>query len=348
MVENVDVVIDLQSGDTGKGKIAHALTSFPTHDKDYDYALRFNGGGNAGHTIYHNGQKVVTHQIPVGIMNGVPSIIGPGCVVNLFKLEQEINELKKIGVPVDKLLMIDKRAHVVTGEHMSEDFKDTMIGTTKQGIGPAYRDKYSRSGIRFGDMAELTDMRKYIVDVYDIFYSKKGINVLAEGAQGFNLDIDWGDYPFVTTSHCTVGSVFLNGIAPQALGTVYGVMKAYETYVGSKEFEPTNEPNLKKLRDFGSEFGSTTGRPRQCNWLDLKNIKMASHINGATHIIINKLDILEEVGIFSLYDENGKLKTFPNSERFTQYVEQFLYEDVNLTSISLIEQVIWSRSPTTI
>lgn len=342
MVENVDVVIDLQSGDTGKGKVAHALTR---DSSVYDYALRFNGGGNAGHTIYHNGQKIVTHQIPVGIVNGVPSIIGPGCVVNLFKLQKEINELKSVGIPVDKLLMIDKRAHVVTGDHLMEDGKDTLIGTTKQGIGPAYRDKYSRAGIRVGVVAELTDFKKYIVDVYDIFYSKKGINVLAEGAQGFNLDIDWGDYPFVTTSHCTIGSVFLNGIAPQALGNVYGIIKAYETYVGGKEFEPSTDMDLKNLRDFGQEFGATTGRARQCNWLDLNNLKMAAQINGATHIIVNKMDILEQGGVFKLYDEDGVLRQFPNSEQFISYVENFLYDDVNNTSTSLIEQVVWSRSP---
>jgi adenylosuccinate synthase len=344
MVENVDVVIDLQSGDTGKGKVAHTLTE---QKGLYDYTLRFNGGGNAGHTIYRDGRKIVTHQIPVGILNGVPSIIGPGCVVNLYKLEQEINELKEVGVPVEKLLMIDKRAHVVTGDHLLEDGKDTLIGTTKQGIGPAYRDKYSRAGIRFGVVAELTDFRKYIVDVYDIFYSKKGINILAEGAQGFNLDIDWGDYPFVTTSHCTVGSVMLNGIAPQAIGNVYGVMKAYETYVGSKDFEP-DDPDLKKLRDFGQEFGATTGRPRQCNWLDLNNIKMASQINGATHIIINKMDILEQNGVYKLYAPNGTLLEFPSSAQFVSYVESFLYDDVNHTSTQLIEEVIWSRSPNTI
>jgi len=342
MVENVDVVIDLQSGDTGKGKVAHHLTK---KKGEYDYCLRFNGGGNAGHTIYRAQQKIVTHQIPVGILNGVPSIIGPGCVVNLFSLQKEIEELKEFGVPVDKLLKIDKRAHVVTGQHMDEDKKDTLIGTTKQGIGPAYRDKYSRSGIRFGTVGELTDMKKYIVDVYDIFYSKKGLNILAEGAQGFNLDVDWGDYPFVTTSHCTVGSVFLNGIAPQALGRVYGVMKAYETYVGAKMFEPEHDTDLQYLRAAGQEFGATTGRPRQCNWVNLKQIQTAAHINGVTHIIINKMDILENGGVYKLYDQYENLLEFSSISEFTYYVEKFLYDDVNITGISLIENVTWSRSP---
>ena len=343
MIENVDVVIDLQSGDTGKGKVAYSITK-NTPRGEYDYCLRFNGGGNAGHTIYHKGEKIVTHQIPVGIINGIPSIIGPGCVVNLFKLEKEINELKSFGIPVDDLLLIDKRAHVVTGDHLSEDSKDTLIGTTKQGIGPAYRDKYSRNGIRVGVVAELTEFSKYITDVYELWYGKKGIGILAEGAQGFNLDVDWGDYPFVTASHCTVGSVLLNGIPPQALNNIFGVIKAYETYVGAKEFEP-DDSDLKKLRELGQEFGATTGRPRQCNWLNLRNVKEAAHINGATHIIINKMDILEEVGVYKLYDVNGKLRTFNSSISFIQYVENFLYEEVNQTGTSLIQDVIWSRSP---
>lgn len=344
MIENTDVVIDLQSGDTGKGKVAYSLTA---REHDFDYALRFNGGGNAGHTIYHNGKKIVTHQIPVGIINGVPSIIGPGCVVNLFKLQKEIEELKSFGIPVEKLLLIDKRAHVVTGDHIAEDSKDTLIGTTRQGIGPAYRDKYSRSGIRVGVVAEVTDLANYITDVYELWYGNKGINILAEGAQGFNLDVDWGDYPYVTASHCTIGSVCLNGIPPQALGNVYGVIKAYETYVGSKEFEPDDE-DIRKLREYGQEFGATTGRARQCNWLDLRNVKQAAQINGTTHIIINKMDILEKVGVFKLYDVNGKLREFPSSERFVEYVENFLYSEVNHTSTSLITDIVWSRSPNTI
>lgn len=327
-----DVVIDLQSGDTGKGKVAQWLAA----SGNYHYSLRFNGGSNAGHTIYRNGKKVVTHQIPVAITEGVPSIIGPGCVVNLSKLEQEIEDLRTVGVPVGQLLFIDKRAHIVLDEHIAEDESDTVIGTTKQGIGPAYRAKYSRVGKR----AEFAAPGEYLIDVYDLFFTsmRDDVRILCEGAQGFTLDIDWGDYPYVTTSHCVTGSVCLNGIPPQSIDRVYGILKAYETYVGNKEFEP-DDPDLRSLRSVGAEFGATTGRPRQCNWLDLRTVEKAIRVNGVNHLIINKFDVLEQVGRFKLYDAQGNLREFKNMSQMQDFVNHFFYDNFS------VKDIIWSGSP---
>lgn len=326
-----DVVIDLQSGDTGKGKVAQWLA----RSGDYHYALRFNGGSNAGHTIYKDDKKLVTHQIPVGITEGIPSIIGPGCVVNLPKLKSEIEDLSSAGVPVDQLLFIDRRAHIVTGEHVLEDSKDEIIGTTKQGIGPAYRAKYSRNGQR----AETLNS-PFVADIYDLLFDslRYEVRVLCEGAQGFTLDIDWGDYPFVTTSHCVTGSVCLNGIPPQSIENVYGVLKAYETYVGNKDFEPDDE-DLRRLREVGNEFGATTGRPRKCNWLDLRIVERALRVNGVTHPVVNKFDVLEQVGRFKLYDAQGDLREFETMDNMKRFVNDFFEQNFG------IRTTVWSGSP---
>ena len=146
MIKYADVIVDLQAGDTGKGKVAHALA------KEYDLVVRYNGGANAGHTVYHNGQKVVTHQVPIGVLFGIPSIIGLGCVVNIPKLVEEIRDLQAQGIYTEGLIMVDKRAHVVFGYHIDEDTRDSKIGTTRHGIGPAYRYKYARQGTRIGDL----------------------------------------------------------------------------------------------------------------------------------------------------------------------------------------------------
>lgn len=326
-----DVVIDLQSGDTGKGKVAQWLA----RSGNYHYSLRFNGGSNAGHTIYRDDIKLVTHQIPVAITEGIPSIIGPGCVVNLDKLNEEIKDLTSVGIPVDQLLFIDKRAHLVLDEHIEEDSKDETIGTTRQGIGPAYRAKYNRKGLRAESIAS-----PYITDIYDLLFNSLHyeVRVLCEGAQGFTLDIDWGDYPFVTTSHCVTGSVCLNGIPPQSIEKVYGVLKAYETYVGNKDFEPDDE-DLRRLREFGNEFGATTGRPRQCNWLDLRIVERALRVNGVTHPVINKFDVLEKVGRFKLYDAQGDLREFETMDKLQRFVNDFFEQHFS------IRTAIWSGSP---
>ena len=298
MVNYCDVVVDLQSGDTGKGKVTHSLLS----GGQYDLVLRYNGGSNAGHTIYHNGEKIVTHQVPAGVLYGIKSLIGIGCVVNTDKLEEEIKMLNSHGINTDGLIFVDKRAHVVLKDYIDEDNKDTTIGTTKQGIGPAYRSKYGRTGVRIGDTSEWCRNSFTIVDSIDLL---DGARVLAEGAQGFDLDIDWGDYPYVTSSHCTVGSVCLNGISPRKIRKVFGVAKAYETYVGTKDFGMDCE-ELLKIQITGQEFGATTGRPRKCNWINLDKLSYAAKVNDITNLIVNKIDVLDQVGAYTYIKDSQK------------------------------------------
>jgi adenylosuccinate synthase len=311
MINYADIIVDLQAGDTGKGKVAHHLIQ---QENEYTHVIRYNGGGNAGHTIYHNGHKVVTHFIPCGVLYGLKSIIGPGCVVNPKKLFEEIEYLESIGVEVKSNLLIDKRVHVITNEHLDEDGKDVRIGTTKQGIGPVYKDKYGRVGLRAEKEPLLSD---YITDIYDLHTD--GFNkILFEGAQGFELDIDWGDYPFVTSSHCTAGSAILNGIPPQKIRDVFGVSKVYRTYVGAKDFEVKSKV-FDKIREIGNEYGATTGRMRQIDWLNLDMLIKAININGVSTLIFNKLDVLENVGSFNMFYED-KLVSYETSEEFTKSI----------------------------
>jgi adenylosuccinate synthase len=156
------------------------------------------------------------------------------------------------------------------------------------------------------ELAMFQNLERYVIDVYDELHNKSTNPViLFEGAQGFGLDIDWGDYPYVTSSHCTVGSAILNGVPPQAIRKVYGVAKGYETYVGTKNFEPQDETEIfSKLREVGKEYGATTGRPRQCNWMDLQLLKKAMRINGVTHLVMNKMDVLRETGTWKMRDKS--------------------------------------------
>lgn len=229
MIRYADVIVDLQAGDTGKGKVAHALAN------NYDLILRYNGGSNAGHTVYHHGKKVVTHLVPIGVLFGIPSVIGFGCVVNLKKLEEEIKDLNKAGFNTDGLIFVDERCHLVLDKHIEEDSSDSKIGTTRQGIGPTYRDKYNRTGMRMKDLGIQPSSLFSVIDTYELFHNKHNDwRILCEGAQGFQIDVDWGDYPYVTSSHCTIGSAVLNGIPPQKIQKVIGTMKAYETYSDRK------------------------------------------------------------------------------------------------------------------
>jgi adenylosuccinate synthase len=334
MISYADVIVDLQAGDTGKGKVAHALA------KEYNLILRYNGGANAGHTVYHNGQKVVTHQVPIGVLFGIPSIIGLGCVVNIPKLIEEIRMLKSQGIYTDGLVIIDKRAHIVTEAHLDEDGLDTKIGTTRQGIGPAYRDKYFRKGTRIGDIDTSMYTDFLVVDTYELFHNRgNDWRILCEGAQGFQIDIDWGDYPYVTSSHCTVGSAVLNGIPPQKLRKVFGIMKAYETYSGFKtHFQDENDPALEKIQEVGGEFGATTGRKRKVRWLDLDGVIKAANINGVTDLIINKSDILEQVGVMKFVHKN-ETQEFTDLREFQRVVTAILRENTE------IKTCIWSMTP---
>lgn len=340
-----DIIVDLQAGDCGKGKIANALVP------EYDGVLRYNGGPNAGHTIYINDQKVVTHQVPCGVFHEKTSIIGPECVVNVEELEAEIQMIEDLGFSkVRKNLYVDYRAHRITNAHLEKDKSDSVIGTTKKGIGPAYADKCNRTGQRIGDVPE-SDRTFQVGDVYDIFHgnsTKKYFqfmrwdrsypHILAEGAQGYQLDINFGRYPYVTSSHCVAGAVCLNGLAPRNIGEVFGVMKAYQTYVGNDTtWGKSRDTALKFVQEIGNEFGATTGRVRKTDWLDLDAIIPACKINGVSRIYINKLDVLEEVGEFAVYAQG--LNRFSTSENFVNFVNLYLHErhaDV---------KIIWSRSP---
>ena len=316
----IDVVVDLAHGDSGKGKVSHALMA----KRDYTHCLRFNGGGNAGHTIYHEGKKFVTHLVPSGVFHGIRSVIGPGCVARTSKLLEEVKYLednlgKKINVG------IANNVHLVTEEHLTEDSSDTRIGTTKTGNGPAYSAKYSRKGVRAS-----TDplLQNYLTDMYEEFYADKPVRILAEGAQSFNLDIDWGDYPYVTSSHCGLGGVLNNGFHHKHIRNVYGVIKAYDTYVGAKSFQPAGDV-FNRIQEAGQEFGATTGRRRQVNWINWDIVKRGIRMNGVDTLIVNKGDVLDQVGSWGIV-ENGKTIEFATKNLFKQWLDNKTYQlDMN-------------------
>jgi len=311
-----DIIVDLQYGDCGKGKVTHYLCKY----KEYTHVLRYNGGCNAGHTIYHEGKKFVTHHIPSGVFHGVKSIIGSGCVVNPIQFFKEIGELEEGGIKTEGLIYIADNAHVITAEHLNEDGKDSKLGTTKQGNGPAYRDKYARVGVRAKDVPEL---EPYLINLYEEFHeSGETVRILCEGAQGFGLDIDHGDYPYVTSSHCTSAGALLNAIPPSWIRDVWGVAKLYETYSGYKDFEP-KEKIFQKIRDVGEEYGATTGRPRQCNWMDFNMLEKAAKINGVNKLVFNKVDILEEVKVWKLIN-NSETVDFSSGSEMEKWLQNKL------------------------
>ena len=314
----VDVIIGMQHGDEGKGKVTHHLL----REGSYTHCVRFNGGCNAGHTIYHNGQKFVTHHIPAGVFFGVKSIIGSGCVVDIHKFFDEIKMLREGGIDIADKIYIAKNAHVILEKHKEADSEETKLGTTRTGNGPCYSDKYARTGRRAENFPIL---EPYLVDMYEEFYIReKDATVLCEGAQGAELDIDWGDYPYVTSSHCTTAGACLNGFPPQSIRSIIGVAKAYETYVGSKEFQPEDQV-FNALQVAGDEFGATTGRKRQCNWISLPNLERVVNVNGVNNLVINKMDVLEEVGNWSVYVDHKRanLFTFQNRHQFCEYIEEY-------------------------
>ena len=353
----VDVLLGLQWGDEGKGKVVDVLTP------RYDVIARFQGGPNAGHTLEFEGIKHVLHTIPSGIFrDGTINIIGNGVVIDPVVFRSEVEKLEAMGVDVKSRLRISRKAHLILPTHRlldaaSEQSKGkNKIGSTLRGIGPAYMDKAGRNGLRVGDI-ELKDFtKKYnqlrkkheqLLGFYKFEYDLgqletewlrgiekvkslplidseefinnclgKGMKILAEGAQGSLLDIDFGSYPFVTSSNTiTAGACTGLGIAPNRIGGVYGIFKAYCTRVGSGPF-PTelNDETGELLRKKGNEFGSTTGRPRRCGWLDLPALKYAAMINGVTELIMMKADVLSdfrEIKVCSAYEVDGRLCKMP-------------------------------------
>ena len=355
----VDVLLGLQWGDEGKGKLVDFITP------NYDIIARFQGGANAGHTLIFDGKKHVLHLIPSGIFrDNCINIIGSGVVIDPIALVEEIKLLESHGIDVIPKLRISKKAHLILPTHrvldkVSElDKGDKKIGSTLKGIGPTYMDKTGRNGIRMGDIfnslkdkyeslkekhlliMERHKMTLEWLDLYtqiekeekdwftaieflksvEIIDSEYFINkslkerktVLAEGAQGSLLDLDYGTYPFVTSSNTTISGVISGlGVAPHSIGSVTGIFKAYTTRVGSGPF-PTELDNEigEKMRQIGSEFGATTGRSRRCGWLDLPALKYSCMINGVTELNIMKLDVLshfETIKVCVGYNYKGEV-----------------------------------------
>ncbi len=352
----VDVILGLQWGDEGKGKIVDYFAN------NYDLIARFQGGPNAGHTLYVDGKKIVLHQIPSGIFHeDKTNLIGNGVVLDAITLKKECDNVAAFGVDYKKNLYISERTHLILPTHRAIDKASELakgnekIGSTLKGIGPAYMDKTGRNGLRVGNLLDKSFTTEYIklrlkhqklLDSFNFqedistweeeffealdflrefkivngeyFINKKiqeGQRVLAEGAQGSMLDVDFGTFPFVTSSSTISAGVCTGlGVAPQKIKEVFGVSKAYCTRVGSGPF-PTelHDETGELLRKTGNEFGSTTGRPRRCGWIDLVALQFACMINGVTQIIMTKADILdglEELKVCNGYKINGEEKSY--------------------------------------
>lgn len=355
----VDVLLGLQWGDEGKGKVVDVLTP------RYDVVARFQGGPNAGHTLVFEGKKFVLRSIPSGIFqNGQMNVIGNGVVLDPVLFAEEAHDLEKQGVAITKVLKISKKAHLILPTHRlldpaNEKLKgDSKIGTTGKGIGPTYTDKISRNGLRVGDIEE-NFLEKYnaakqrhitllkalgetpdveelekkwlesieYVKEFDLIDSeffinkqlKEGKSVLCEGAQGSMLDVDFGSYPFVTSSNTIcAGACTGLGLAPSKIGEVFGIFKAYCTRVGSGPF-PTElfDETGATIRQIGHEFGAVTGRERRCGWIDLVALRYTIMLNGVTQLIMMKSDVLDgfdTIKACDAYEINGKVtRDFPFS-----------------------------------
>lgn len=349
----VDVLLGLQWGDEGKGKVVDVLTP------NYDVVARFQGGPNAGHTLEFKGEKYVLRSIPSGIFQGgKTNVIGNGVVIAPDFFMKEAKELEKSGHNLKDRLQISKKAHLIMPTHRLLDAANEVVkgkskvGTTGKGIGPAYTDKISRNGLRVGDIfdnfeekyaAHKSRHEKMLKSLnytgYDISETEKewmegieymkqfriidseyeinkmlkeGKSILCEGAQGTMLDVDFGSYPFVTSSNTIcAGACTGLGIGPNKIGDVYGIMKAYCTRVGAGPF-PTElfDETGKKLRDLGHEYGAVTGRERRCGWIDLVALRYAIAVNGVTHLIMMKSDVLDGFDTIKAcvaYRQDGKV-----------------------------------------
>jgi adenylosuccinate synthase len=309
-----DILVGLQHGDEGKGKISKCLADL----NNYDCFVRFNGGPNAGHTIIYNGEKIVTHQIPCGILHDKPCLISTDCVVDIIKLKQEILLLENKGIDVRNNLYISNMCHMITEENIIEDSTHNQVGTTCSGIGPTY----SKRALRTGYIIQPNSKLYKLVEPFTFLqqFDNKDNRIFFEGAQGFELDINYGDYPYVTSSSCISNAIFLNGGDISKKTYIYGVCKLYDTYVGSKDFGEEGDIDLNRLGIIGEEYGSTTGRRRKCNWLNLKKLIRSCKINNVSTIFVNKCDIIQELGVFKLFDSNEVLQTFNNYDDMIHYI----------------------------
>lgn len=370
------VVVGLQYGDEGKGKITDVLSA------KSDYVVRFQGGDNAGHTVYVGDEKFVLHLLPSGVLQCKGKcIIANGVVVNPKAFMREIGQLESKGMRTDHVY-ISRRAHVIMPYHIALDtFREeekggTEIGTTKKGIGPCYEDKIARVGIRMVDLLNPEVLREKIEknlrvknslfekyfekptmdldEIYNEFLEigqqlkhrivdtevelneaiKQGKNVLFEGAQALMLDIDFGTYPYVTSSSPTTGGVCSGaGVPPTALQNLIGVSKAYTTRVGNGPFpSELNDELGEQMRKVGNEFGATTGRPRRCGWLDLVSLKHACMINGINNLVITKLDVLTGIKPLKIVThyrtEDGKIIDYFTSSTTKLYHYEPIYKEL--------------------
>ncbi len=309
-----DVLVGLQHGDEGKGKISKCLADI----HKYDCYVRFNGGPNAGHTIMYNNNPIILHQIPCGILKNKPCLISTDCVVDISKLKTEINMLESRGVSVKNNLYISNMCHMITEESIIEDHTHNTIGTTCSGIGQTYSKRALRTGCRITSNIELYTL------VEPFGFLERFNSVFYEGAQGFELDINYGDYPYVTSSSCISQAIFRNGADFSKKTYVYGVCKLYDTYVGYKKFGNEENIQLNRLQQLGTEVGSTTGRYRKCDWLNMKKLLFASKINNVSIIYVNKCDIIRELNIYKLYDCDNELIEFNSYENMKEYIRGIL------------------------
>ena len=320
MIKAVDIIFGLAWGDEGKGKISNAIS------KNYDIVCRWNGGPNAGHTVYLNNKKYKTHIIPCGIFQNKVSVIGPNCVINVDKFFDEIEYLQKEGFDTS-LIKVSPKAHIITEKHIQYDlqFLKKKLGTTGQGIAPAYGDKM----LRIGKLA-----RDYIDKQY-LWDGELYGNILCEGAQSFWLDINYGDYPYVTSSETLPYSACSLGFSPKKIRNIIGVAKIYDTKSGiDPMFSETlwENPELNMLIEVGEEFGSTTGRKRIVNWLNLNKLTDAVKISGVTKLIINKCDILEKVHTYKLY-QNNNLYKFNTLQGMQSFIKAYLRKNILVYNI---------------
>jgi adenylosuccinate synthase len=338
-INNVDIVFGASWGDEGKGKITHFLASKTDFNGQpyYDFVARWNGGSNAGHTIYHKGKKFATHIVPSGVFYDITSVIGPNCVVNLDSFYKEINQLSYGGIDTS-LIKIHPNAHIVTDEHIAEDKAKLAgkLGTTSQGIAPAYRDKYARTGLLAKDST---------IDKSFLLREDLHGNILCEGAQGFHLDINYGNYPYVTSSECLPYAACSLGFAPQKIKNIYACSKLYDTRSGEDPLFPSSlleDPILSEIGEIGKEYGVTTGRRRKVNWLNLDKLIEALCVSGATELVVNKCDIIKQVGVYKLfhYDEVIEFTTITEMQH---YISHSCYN-----ACDTLRKIYYSGNPETI
>lgn len=337
MIKHVDIIVGLAWGDEGKGKISSAMA------KDYDMICRWNGGPNAGHTVYLDGKKYKTHLIPSGVFHGKKSVIGPNCVLHVEKFLNEIEYLKQNGFDTS-LVKVHPNTHIITDDHIKYDLEHLKpkLGTTGQGIAPCYADKANRVGIRAWTVNH-NPLKDYLWD------GKLEGKILCEGAQSIWLDINYGNYPFVTSSETFPHNACSLGFSPKKIRDIIGVTKIYDTKSGVDPLFPErlwNDVQLSKLIELGEEYGSTTGRKRIVNWLNFGLLLKSINLSGATKVIINKCDVLQNLGIFKMNNFYGATIDFSSFDQMKKILKDGIFKD-NENGIKY-ENIIFSGDRTNI